>query len=101
MSQDPLIEPAIVPRGPNRLQQIAECHIQALRDGQVLKSEHELTAALVVHLATIAGQTVKAYAAAQIARELREAIATLPMPDTNSSGGELAAYLESLGYGDE
>lgn len=82
----------------NPLTNKAEAHIEALRAAGVLTDEHELIAALVIRLATIAGNTHKGYAAANIFRELREAIDSLPKIETTADATELAAYLEGLGH---
>lgn len=98
-NQDALILVDLPGMKENPLTKQAEAHIQALRAAGVLKDEHELSAALVVRLATIAGNTVKGYAAANIFRELREAIDALPQIEAADDDiTALAEYLESLGH---
>jgi hypothetical protein len=99
MNQDALITVEIPGLGKSRLNEIAETHIAFLRDAGVLRPEHELGAALVLQLAAIAGATTKGYAAAQVFRELREAIAALPQiePDPDNPD-DLAGELEALGH---
>lgn len=98
-SQDALFVPDPGQSKANRLVVVTEAHLQLLRDKNVLRAEHELLAAAVLHLATIAGSTTKGYAAAQVFRELREAIAALPTLTTGEDEDDLAAELESLGHG--
>lgn len=102
MSQDALITVQLPPMPKNALTEKTEAHISRLRTLGLLKPEHELMAALVLHLATIAGATTKGYAAAQVFRELREAIAALPTP-TEFAGpvDDLAGELDALTEGDE
>lgn len=99
-NQDALIRVEYPGMKENPLTKKAESHIQALRAAGVLNDEHELIAALVVRLATIAGNTFKGYAAAQIFRELREAIDALPKIEEEDDISSLAEYLESLGHGE-
>lgn len=99
MNQDALItvETPIFQKNP--LSEIAERHIEHLRSLGTLKPEHELSAALVIRLAMLAGHATKGYAAAQLFRELREAIADLPVPEADEDTDDLAAELEALVYG--
>ncbi len=97
MNQDALIPSGIAGMPKSGLAEVAEKHVARLREMNVLRPEHELSAALVLHLAQIAGMTARGYAAAQVARELREAIAALPVPEEPDEGeDDLAAALEGL-----
>lgn len=98
MSQDALITIEQLGLPKSRLTEVAEHHLARLRDLGVLRPEHELAAALVLQLAAIATATTRGYAAAQVYRELREAIAALPAPEVEPDSDDLAAELEALGH---
>lgn len=71
-------------------------HVGRMRDRGLITEAHELHAELVVHLARSAAGQQKAYALAQIAKELREAIAGLPAEEESGPLERLTRYLGEL-----
>lgn len=89
----PGFEPAASSRRkPTRLEVAAQNHIDQLRTAGLLGPEHALACAIVLDLAQLAG-TAKAYAAAQVHKELREAMAQLPSEATADAWGQLRDWL--------
>lgn len=96
MNQD-----ALIPFNPTRpedsdLYKAAERHVQHLRDRGLVTPEHELMAQLVLHLARSAAGQTKAYALANIAKELREAIGQLPGDQATDPFDALTQHLAGL-----
>lgn len=71
--------PVVYPENAGELSRMAGEYLATLEDAGLLEGPHKLTAALVRHLAVVADRTSRGYAAAQVAREFREAMALLPV----------------------
>lgn len=82
----------------NRLGQAATELIQTLRDQQLIEPHHVLTIQLVEDLAVVAGKAAakgQAAAMAMATKELREAMALLPVPaDAGDALTEFMAKFE-------
>lgn len=90
----PGLEPAPVQasRQLTRLELAAQAHIQQLKDANLIGPEHALSCAIVLDLAQLASHA-KAYAAAQVHKELREAMASLPSEATADAWAQLRDWL--------
>jgi hypothetical protein len=92
-----MMEPLFQINTGGKLVEAVEKHLDILRENGVLKKQHELQAELVMHLARIAAQTYKGYAAAQVFHQLQDSIAALPqIEEYDSDIDNLAAELEKL-----
>ena len=72
----------------------ARQHIAGLAAKGLLTEDHQLTCAMIEHLAGLAASS-KAYAAAQVAKELREAMASLPSEETADAWAALRDWLSA------
>ena len=104
MTDQPL--PGLVVSGPEiPLVAAAARHLDYLRKAGLLSAEHELTGQLVLDLARVVGISThsgKAAGAAMAARQLLDAIATLPAhePEITDPWAELQAVLANAGSDD-
>ena len=87
-------QPAASSRTPTRLEAAAQAHIEQLKAAGLLGPEHALACAIVLDLAQLASHA-KAYAAAQVHKELREAMAALPSEATADAWAQLRDWLSA------
>lgn len=92
------VKQAPAPKGALRL--AAEATIEAKRRANLLTAEHDLTIALVLELATAVDAGFRAAKVSTVtghlAKELREAMASLPEPTTAGAGEAWDAIVRDL-----
>lgn len=98
---DALIPPPFHPErpttAPNRLFEVAQAQLTEARDRHGFGPQHEILAELILDLARAAGAPgSKAYARAQLAKELRECLAALPGDGEADPMAQLTQHLERV-----
>lgn len=90
-------QPALFANGPDpeqsRLYLAAQQHLSGLRERGLLRAEHEFLAELLLHTARAAAGQTKAYALAQLIKELREVAAALPGDQQTDPFDQLSQWL--------